>query len=46
MFITHLAMSIKRLKEEEKLESTIDDELLTKLKILLITIEHLVFYKI
>lgn len=32
MFITHLAMSIKRLKEEEKLESTIDDELFNEVK--------------
>ncbi|KHO61388.1 sugar transporter [Thermoanaerobacter sp. YS13] len=32
MFITHLAMSIKRLKEKEKLESTIDDELFNEVK--------------
>ncbi|HHW56810.1 MAG TPA: PRD domain-containing protein [Clostridia bacterium] len=32
MFITHLAMSIKRLKEGEKLESTIDDELFNEVK--------------
>jgi len=32
MFITHLSMSIKRLKEKEKLESTIDDELFNEVK--------------
>ncbi|NPV43846.1 MAG: PRD domain-containing protein [Firmicutes bacterium] len=32
MFITHLAISIKRLKEGQDLESTIDDELFNEVK--------------
>ncbi|KYO67046.1 PRD domain-containing protein [Thermovenabulum gondwanense] len=32
MFITHLAMSVKRLKEGEKLELTIDEELFNEVK--------------